>query len=279
LAYQWVDCERAFIAQRYDRIAGLIGLFDWLFFLPPHLRERAATRLNVAPGARVLEIGCGSGLNFPHLRAAVGPTGKVYGVDFSAGMLRKARELCEREQWSNVEVTQCDALEYIPPEPLDAILFGLCYNTMPHHLAVLRHAWKQLRPGGRLVILDGKLPNGLGGKLLVPFSLWLMKRTMLSNPLIKPWNDLAALVSEANGQRGHSIGALAGHSPAAGSSASAALVSEANGQRGHSMNARAPLADEFAMEEFLFGSWYVCWATKPAHAQTGEAVEQLMAAE
>jgi ubiquinone/menaquinone biosynthesis C-methylase UbiE len=268
LAHHWVDCERAFIAQRYDRISSLIGLFDWLFFLPPHLRARAATRLNVAPGSRVLEIGCGTGLNFPHLRAAVGPTGKVYGVDLSPGMLRKARELCEREQWTNVEVTHCDALEYIPPEPLDAILFGLCYNTMPHHLAVLRHAWKQLRPGGRLVILDGKLPNGLGGKLLVPFSLWLMKRTMLSNPLIKPWDDLAALVSEAN------------DSPEAGSSARAALVSEANDQRGHSIDARAGHSpDEFAMEEFLFGSWYVCWGTKPVHAQTGEMVEQLMAAE
>jgi hypothetical protein len=31
---QWVDCDRAFIAQRYDRIAGLIGVFDRLFFLP-----------------------------------------------------------------------------------------------------------------------------------------------------------------------------------------------------------------------------------------------------
>jgi SAM-dependent methyltransferase len=146
-------------------------------------------------------------------------------------MLRKARELCEREHWSNVELTQCDALEYIPPEPLDGILFGLSYNTMPHHLAVLRHAWKQLRPGGRIVILDGKLPRGFGGKLALPFGLWLMKRTMLGNPFIKPWNDLAAL------------------------------------------------ADEFAMEEHLFGSWYVCWGTKPVHAQTGEAVEQLMAAE
>jgi demethylmenaquinone methyltransferase/2-methoxy-6-polyprenyl-1,4-benzoquinol methylase len=303
LAHHWVDCERAFIAQRYDRIAGLIGLFDWLFFFPPHLRARAAARLDAEPGDRVLEIGCGTGRNFPHLRAAVGPTGKVYGVDLSAGMLRKARELCEREQWTNVEVTHCDALEYIPPEPLDGILFGLSYNTMPHHLAVLRHAWKQLRPGGRIVILDGKLPHGLGGKLVLPFGLWLMKRTMLGNPFIKPWNDLAALVSEANGQRGHSISARAGHSPEAGSSALAALVSEANGQRGapsivraHSAaedarerandtrpeagsSARAALADEFAMEEYLFGSWYVCWGTKPVHAQTGEAVEQLMAAE
>jgi ubiquinone/menaquinone biosynthesis C-methylase UbiE len=232
VTYQWEDCDRAFVAQRYDRIAGLIGVFDRLFFLPPHLRRRAATRLNLKPGDRVLEIGCGTGRNFPFLREAVGRKGRVYGVDFSPGMLRRARALCWREQWTNVELTQCDAIEYIPREPLDGILFGLCYNTMPHHLAVLQHAWKQLRPGGRVVIMDGKLPSGLGGKLVLPFSLWLMKRTMLGNPFIKPWNDLAAI------------------------------------------------ADTFAMEEFLFGSWYVCWGTKSARPQTDEvAPEQLIAAE
>ena len=231
MTHQWVDCERAFIARRYDRISGLIGLFDWVFCFPPHLRALAATRLNVQPGARVLEIGCGTGRNFPHLRAAVGDAGTVYGVDLSTGMLRKAKALCEREGWTNVELTQCDAAEYIPPEPLDGILFGLSYNTMPHHLAVLRHAWKQLRPGGRIVILDGKLPGGFAGKLALPFGLWLMKRTMLGNPFIKPWDDLAAL------------------------------------------------ADEFGMQEFVFGSWYVCWGTKPVRAQAGEAIEQLMAAE
>ena len=234
MTYQWVDCERAFVARRYDRIAGLIGLFDWLFFLPPHLRRRAAARLRLEPGHRVLEIGCGTGRNFPFLREAVGPTGKVYGVDLSSGMLRKARELCRREQWANVELTQCDAAEYIPPEPLDGIVFGLSYNTMPHHLAVLRHALKQLRPGGRIVIMDGKLPSGIGGKLVLPFGLWLMKHTMLGNPFIKPWDDLAAL------------------------------------------------ADDFAMEEFVFGSWYVCWGTKSACAQAHEfpyAGEQLIAAE
>ena len=109
-----------------------------------------------------------------------------------------------------------DAADYVAPEPLDGVMFGLSYNTMPHHLAVLRQALKQLRPGGRVVIMDGKVPPGLGGRLILPFSLWLMKRTMLGNPLIKPWNDLAAVV------------------------------------------------DGFEMEEFLFGSWYVCWGTKSA---------------
>jgi ubiquinone/menaquinone biosynthesis C-methylase UbiE len=231
VTYQWVDRERSYIAGRYDRIAGLIGLFDWLFFFPPHLRGLAAERLNVGPGARVLEIGCGTGRNFPHLQGVVGPAGRIYGVDLSAGMLRRARELCARERWRNVELTQCDAVEYIPPEPLDGILFGLSYNTMPHHLTVLRHAWKQLRPGGRIVILDGKLPGGIGGKLVLPFGLWLMKHTMLGNPFIKPWNDLSAL------------------------------------------------AEGFGMEEYLFGSWYVCWGNKPAQLPVEEPFVQLLAAE
>ncbi len=73
------------------------------------------------------------------------------------------------------------------------MLFSLSYNTMPHHRAVLRKAWDELRPGGRLVIMDAKLPPGRAGKMLLPFSLWLMKHTMLGNPLIRPWQELAAI--------------------------------------------------------------------------------------
>jgi ubiquinone/menaquinone biosynthesis C-methylase UbiE len=234
VTYQWVDCEQAAIAARYDRIAGLIGFIDWLFFVPPYFRKRAAQHLALKPGSRVLEIGCGTGRNFPYLREAVGPSGQIYGVDLSAGMLAKAEALCAEHGWTNVEVAQDDAALYVVPEPLDAVLFGLSYNTMPHHLTVLQQALRQLRPGGRIVIMDGKLPHGLGGRLLLPFSLWLMRSTMLGNPLIKPWHDLAKVV------------------------------------------------DGFGMEEFLLGSWYICWGTKSVRAQAGalpEIGERLIAAE
>ena len=234
MSHQWADCDSTFIAARYDRIAGMIGFIDWLFFVPRHFRAHAAKRLALRPGQRVLEIGCGTGRNFPYLRAAVEAQGRIYGVDLSAGMLAKARALCERQRWTNVELAQEDAAEYIAPEPLDAVLFGLSYNTMPHHLVVLHQALKQLRPGGRIVIMDGKVPSGVGGKFILPFGLWLMRHTMLGNPLIKPWQDLAAV------------------------------------------------ADEFEMEQFLFGSWYVCWGTKPTRAQMDAlpyATEQLIAAE
>ena len=212
---QWVDQDQRSISRRYDRLAGFITFFEWLFFLPAGFRKTAVDRLAVEPGGRVLEIGCGTGRNLPYLRDSVGPAGRVYGVDLSAGMLARARDLCTGNRWSNIELVQCDAADYIAPEPLDGVLFGLSYNTMPHHLAVLRHAWSQLRPGGRLVIMDAKLPPGLGGRLVLPFSVWLMKRTMLGNPYIRPWEDLARLT------------------------------------------------DEFEMDDFRFGSYYVCRGIKP----------------
>jgi ubiquinone/menaquinone biosynthesis C-methylase UbiE len=212
--HEWVDLDRSTIKERYNRLARLIPLFDWLFFQPPGFREQAVGRLDLKPGSHVLEIGCGTGRNLPFLSKAVGPTGRVYGADLSPGMLAEARALCDRSGWTNVELIECDAAEYQAPVPLDGVMFGLSYNTMPHHLTVLREAWNQLRPGGRLVIMDAKLPPGLGGRLILPFSLWLMKRTMLGNPLIKPWEDLARFT------------------------------------------------DELTMEEFMFGSWYICCGIK-----------------
>ena len=213
-AHEWVDLDRRFIAERYNRLARLIPVFDWLFFQPPGFRRKAADRLDLKPGSHVLEIGCGTGRNLPFLSQAVGTTGRVYGVDLSPGMLAKAQDLCDRNHWTNVKLIECDAAEFRAPVPLDGVMFGLSYNTMPHHLTVLREAWDQLRPGGRLVIMDAKLPPGLGGRLVLPFSLWLMKRTMLGNPLIKPWEDLARV------------------------------------------------AGSIEMEQFMFGSWYICRAIK-----------------
>jgi ubiquinone/menaquinone biosynthesis C-methylase UbiE len=196
VTYQWVDCDPNFVRQRYDRLADIIPFFDWLFFIPAGLRKHAVDRLSLKHGDCVLDVGCGTGRNFPFLREAIGPSGRIYGVDLSAGMLRNARRLRDQHHWTNVHLTEGDAADYAAPERLDGVLFSLSYNTMPHHLTVLRRIWKQLRPGGRLVIMDSKLPPGLGGKLLLPFSVWMMRHTLLGNPYIRPWEHHAELVDD-----------------------------------------------------------------------------------
>jgi ubiquinone/menaquinone biosynthesis C-methylase UbiE len=193
---EWIDRDRAFVARRYDRLARLITLFEWLLFVPGKFREKAVATLELKPGDRVLEIGCGTGRNLCALREAVGDTGHVYGVDLSAGMLSRAHKLVADHQWRNVTLVHRDAVDYEAPEPLDGVLFSFSYNTMPHHLAVLNRAVGQLRPGGRVCVMDAKLPPGRCGRMLLPFSVWLMKHTLLGNPYIHPWEHVARATEE-----------------------------------------------------------------------------------
>ena len=144
----------------------------------------------------VLEVGSGTGRNLSFLCNAVGQAGKVYGVDVSAGMLKKADRLRRHNNWRNVELIRADVAGFVAPEPLDAVLFGFSYNTIPHRQAVLRHVWDQLRPGGRIVIMEAKAPPGWCGKLTLPFGAWLMKHTLLGNPFVRPWEHLAALTDD-----------------------------------------------------------------------------------
>ncbi len=74
----WVDCDRATVKRRYDRLAKFIPLLDRLLFLPPGLRRRAVENLSLRAGERVLEIGCGTGIGLAYLSDAVGPGGRVY---------------------------------------------------------------------------------------------------------------------------------------------------------------------------------------------------------
>ena len=71
-------------ARAYDLLATAPGVDSW--------RDRAADALALEPGDTVVEMGCGTGANFSHLRERVGAEGRVVGVDLTRGMLRRARE-------------------------------------------------------------------------------------------------------------------------------------------------------------------------------------------
>src|ERR1044072_5359506 len=184
---QWHDYDAGFVRERYNKLARIFVLFEWLFWLPSGIRRKTVERLELPLGGRVLEVGCGTGRNLSLLVEAVGKKGHVYGVDVSEGMLREAQALCEREGYENVTLIQSDAVEYNLPDTVHGILFSLSYATMSHHQEILRRSWNQLREGGWLVIMDAKLPSGLMGKiarLCLPFFVLTLKLTVLGNPFI-----------------------------------------------------------------------------------------------
>ena len=195
---KWGDYDSPFVRRRYNRLARFFVFFEWLFLLPHGIRRKAVSRLELRPGDRVLEIGCGTGRNLAHLVQAVGAKGHVYGVDLSEGMLREASELCAQAAWNNVTLIHADATDYTVPEPVDGVFFSLSYAVIPKHREALRRAWEQLRPGGYVVIMDARLPSGLLGKLLRPFVAWTSMLTVLGNPDIRPWDELRQVTDDVD---------------------------------------------------------------------------------
>ena len=191
--HSWIEYEPQVVRRRYDRLASIYVFFEWLFWLPRGIRPRAVTRLDLKAGDRVLEVGCGTGRNLPYLSQAVGPDGYVYGIDISEGMLAKAREACDKNGWTNVTLIRSDAAEYELPEAVDGAIFSLSYCTMRRRKQALRYAWQQLKPGGRLVMLDAKVLTGSIGRLTYPLLSWILKLTVLGNPDVEELSDLREL--------------------------------------------------------------------------------------
>lgn len=176
--------------RRYDRVARLYSLLEPLYLIFPPARARAVVALGLGPGDVVLEIGAGTGRNFRHLVEAVGPTGKVIGVDASPGMLAEARRLIEREGWSNVELLHQDAGRLRLGREVDGVLFSLSYSAIPEPRLALARAWERLRPAGRVVVLDAGLTEGGPLRLLAPIARLLVKLGP-GDAYSDPWSDLA----------------------------------------------------------------------------------------
>ena len=176
--------------RRYDRIARFYSTLEPLYLIFPPARRKAVAALGLKAGDTVLEIGAGTGRNFPYLVDAVGPSGTVIGVDASEGMLAEARKLIERRDWSNVQLLHQDATQLKVDRDVDGVLFSLSYSAMPEPRPALARAWERLRPASRVVVLDMGLTQGGPYRLLAPIARLLVKYAP-GDAYSDPWSDLA----------------------------------------------------------------------------------------
>jgi phosphatidylethanolamine/phosphatidyl-N-methylethanolamine N-methyltransferase len=107
--------------------------------------------LGIEPGARILEIGVGTGLSLE----AYPVQSQVTGIDLAPDMLEKAQERIDRNGWRHIALEQGDALALrFPDDSFDYVMAFHVVSVVPDAKRLMAEAQRVCRPGGRIVIIN-----------------------------------------------------------------------------------------------------------------------------
>ena len=196
-----VDRTRERLIETYRKKAKHYDVTSRLYPAPGYpqraQRLQAVRALGLRPGDTVVDMACGTGLNFRLLEKVVGPGGRIVGVDLTDAMLARAQDRIQTNGWSNVSLVQADAAGFDFPAGVNAILSTYAMTQVPECAEVIAHGAKALSGGGRWAVLDLKVPGNtpgwlaqLGTAIVRPFASideWIMRR---------PWEAIRAAMQE-----------------------------------------------------------------------------------
>ena len=130
--------------------------------------------LALEPGQTVLDLGSGGGIDVLLSAKRVGPTGKVYGLDMTDDMLALARENQRTAGATNVEFLK-GTIEAIPlpDNSVDVVISNCVINLSNDKDAVLREAFRVLKPGGRFAVSDVVVRGDVPADIRRSMELWV----------------------------------------------------------------------------------------------------------
>ena len=187
-------------AERLARIARLYavnaGSHDMHAAAAEPIRRRAVAALELEEGAVVLDVACGTGLSFAPLEQAIGPSGRIVGLDLSPQMLERARSRCDRSGWDNVDLveTSIEEADLSAVEP-DALLISFAHDVTQSPEA-LANVLGQARPGTRVAVVGAKWAAWWAPGM--NSYLWTLaaQYSTTFDGLARPWGRLSALVPD-----------------------------------------------------------------------------------
>jgi arsenite methyltransferase len=130
--------------------------------------------IELLPGQTVLDLGSGGGIDVLLSAKRVGPSGKVYGLDMTDEMLALARENQRKAGANNVEFLK-GTIEAIPlpDQSVDVIISNCVINLSEDKDAVLREAFRVLKPGGRFAVSDVVIRGAVPSEIRRSMELWV----------------------------------------------------------------------------------------------------------
>jgi demethylmenaquinone methyltransferase/2-methoxy-6-polyprenyl-1,4-benzoquinol methylase len=181
-------------AGHYDRS---LLLFRPLGIRLAYYRRATVAALSLKPGDSVVELGCGTGLNFPWVQEAIGPTGRLTAVDLTDAMLDVARERVARAGWKNVDLVQADLAEWQFPAGMSGVYSTFVMSLIPEYGLVIERASQALKKGGRLAVMDFKEPVNWP-RPLRRLAVWLNKPYGVNQDVINrhPWESIRRHLTE-----------------------------------------------------------------------------------
>jgi len=119
------------------------------------ISEGFLDRLDIRPGMRCLDVGCGPGFVVRSLRERVGAGGEVVALDESERWIRRIEETGRSEGWDNVRTVHGDVRETeLPPGRFDLIHMRWVLGFLPRPEEILARLSTALVPGGALAVMD-----------------------------------------------------------------------------------------------------------------------------